>query len=101
MASASASATRGRHHPAGRVLLVPGPDDEPGRKGDEEQCHGVEGGERAQVQRRAEGCEQGGGEEGGPAPEQPACRGPQRGSRSEHEGERQDPCASQSADAVG
>ncbi len=90
----------GRDHPAGGLSLFPGADHAPGGQRDEEHRHGVVGGERSQVQRRAQDGEQRGGEERGPAPEQPPGGAPQQRCCPEHEHQGQDPGAGQAPDAV-
>ncbi len=91
---------RRRDHPPGRRFPDPGADHAPGRQRDQEHRHRVVGGERPQVQGRAEHGEQCGGEERGPPPEQPGGSAPQQDRGAEHERQRQDPRAGQPADAV-
>ncbi len=90
----------GGHHPPGGVRPISGPDDKPGRQSHQEQRHGVVGGERSQVQRRAQDREQCGSEERGPPSVQPAGGGPQQGGSPQHEDQRQHSRSGQTSDAV-
>ncbi len=89
-----------RDHPAWHLTPLPGPQHAPGRQRDEGQGQGVVGGERAEVQRRAEHGEQRGGEERGPPPVPRPRRAPQQRGRREHEGQGQDPGPGQAGHVV-